>query len=98
MLCFHLLEQGRPTHLQHIGLYAYRRDFLLRLSSLPVSDLEKIERLDPEHEGQTETVRARYVVGCDGARSTVRQALSLPLAGPAPWWNQSCCRPTARQR
>ncbi|MEM7504046.1 MAG: FAD-dependent monooxygenase [Pseudomonadota bacterium] len=40
-----------------------------------------IERLDPEHEGQTERIRARYVVGCDGARSAVRQSLSLPLRG-----------------
>ena len=31
---------------QHIGLYAYRRDFLLRLSRLPQSDLEKTESLE----------------------------------------------------
>jgi len=40
-----------------------------------------LERLDPGHEGQTETVRARCVVGCDGARSTVRQSLGRALAG-----------------
>ena len=40
-----------------------------------------IERLDEAHEGQTETIRARYIVGCDGARSAVRQSLSLPLKG-----------------
>src|SRR5262249_24378475 len=34
-----------------------------------------LERVDPGHEGQTETVRARYVVGCDGARSNVRTAI-----------------------
>lgn len=32
-------------------------------------------------DGRTEVVRARYVVGCDGARSTVRQALGLSLHG-----------------
>jgi phenol 2-monooxygenase len=40
-----------------------------------------IERLDPPHEGQTETVKARYVVGCDGARSTVRKAIGRELHG-----------------
>ena len=30
-----------------------------------------LERLDTDHRGRTETVRARYVVGCDGARSTI---------------------------
>ena len=40
-----------------------------------------LERVDPEHEGQVETVRARYVVGCDGARSIVRRSLGLALHG-----------------
>ena len=33
--------------------------------------------------GATTTVRARYVVGCDGARSTVRRSLGLALDGDA---------------
>jgi phenol 2-monooxygenase (NADPH) len=40
-----------------------------------------LERLDSPHEGQTETVKARYVVGCDGARSTVRTAIGRELHG-----------------
>ncbi|MDB2390764.1 FAD-binding monooxygenase [Alphaproteobacteria bacterium] len=36
---------------------------------------------DAAHEGQTETIRARYVIGCDGARSQVRGALGLSLEG-----------------
>lgn len=40
-----------------------------------------LERVDPEHNGQIEKVKARYVVGCDGARSAVRQSLSLELKG-----------------
>ncbi|HTY70611.1 MAG TPA: FAD-dependent monooxygenase [Alphaproteobacteria bacterium] len=31
--------------------------------------------------GATETVRARYVAGCDGARSPVRQALGIEMLG-----------------
>ncbi len=41
----------------------------------------RLERLDPAHEGKVETVRARYVVGCDGARSVVRKSLGRPLHG-----------------
>ena len=40
-----------------------------------------IERVDPGHEGERETVRARYVVGCDGARSGVRRAIGRELVG-----------------
>jgi len=41
----------------------------------------RLERLDPAHQGQIETVRARYVVGCDGARSTVRKSIGRTLHG-----------------
>jgi phenol 2-monooxygenase (NADPH) len=41
----------------------------------------RLERIDPDHQGQIETVKARYVVGCDGARSAVRQALGRTLSG-----------------
>ncbi len=40
-----------------------------------------LERLDPSHNGQVETVKARYVVGCDGARSIVRKAIGRDLHG-----------------
>ena len=40
-----------------------------------------LERLDAPHQGQTETVTARYVVGCDGARSIVRTSIGRELRG-----------------
>jgi phenol 2-monooxygenase (NADPH) len=40
-----------------------------------------LERLEAGHEGEVETVRARYVVGCDGARSTVRKSIGRELRG-----------------
>ncbi len=34
------------VHYKHIGLYVYRRDFLLRYSDLPVGPLERVEKLE----------------------------------------------------
>jgi 3-deoxy-manno-octulosonate cytidylyltransferase (CMP-KDO synthetase) len=40
-------RDGQPCrHFKHIGLYVYRRDFLLRYSALPVGPLEEAERLE----------------------------------------------------
>jgi len=35
-----------PLGLQHVGVYAYRRDFLLRFTTWPPSRLETLERLE----------------------------------------------------
>lgn len=39
------------------------------------------ERNESGREGERETVRARFVVGCDGARSAVRRELGVELKG-----------------
>lgn len=41
----------------------------------------RLERTDAAHAGQVETVKARYVVGCDGARSAVRKSIGRQLVG-----------------
>src|SRR5215468_10654283 len=41
----------------------------------------RLERLDPGHQGEVETVSARFVVGCDGAHSAVRRFLGHSLHG-----------------
>lgn len=43
----------------------------------------RFERADEGHDGESETVRARYVVGCDGARSQVRRSIGRELVGDA---------------
>jgi 3-deoxy-manno-octulosonate cytidylyltransferase (CMP-KDO synthetase) len=41
-----LLDADPPHFFQHLGLYAYRREFLLQLAALPRTDLEKLESLE----------------------------------------------------
>lgn len=41
-----LLNAEPPLFWQHIGIYAYRREFLMNLPDLPTSDLEKLEKLE----------------------------------------------------
>ena len=39
-------EVKSPVYYKHIGLYGYTKDFLFTYKNLPVSNLEKIERLE----------------------------------------------------
>jgi 2-polyprenyl-6-methoxyphenol hydroxylase-like FAD-dependent oxidoreductase len=48
-------------------------------SDAPV--IVRLGRLDPRHQGDVETVSARFVVGCDGAHSAVRRSLGRALHG-----------------
>ncbi|MGY4337115.1 phenol 2-monooxygenase [Bradyrhizobium sp. LM2.9] len=41
----------------------------------------RLERVDAGNEGKVETIKARYVVGCDGARSTARKSIGRELHG-----------------
>jgi 3-deoxy-manno-octulosonate cytidylyltransferase (CMP-KDO synthetase) len=48
--------EGEPKPLKHIGVYAYRRDVLLKLASLdpvPLETCEKLEQLRALHHGMT---------------------------------------------
>ena len=42
----HWRDAGSGNYRKHLGIYGYRKDFLLRLSSLPPSSLEKAECLE----------------------------------------------------
>jgi phenol 2-monooxygenase len=41
----------------------------------------RIQRLEPFLNGRIDTIRARFLVGCDGAKSTVRNTIGLRLQG-----------------
>ncbi|UFN51748.1 FAD-binding monooxygenase (plasmid) [Roseomonas sp. OT10] len=72
------------------GAAPVRPDYQRRLAGLEIAPpseaashpvTARIECIDPGHEGKIETIRCRYVIGCDGARSAVRQALGVTLRG-----------------
>jgi len=43
----HLRQRGEPTtRLRHLGIYSYRREFLLSYAELPPSELEESEKLE----------------------------------------------------
>ncbi|PPB48758.1 3-hydroxybenzoate 4-monooxygenase [Arthrobacter pityocampae] len=62
-------------------------DYGYAFEGLEVDDAQEypvrvtLVRTAGEHEGEEHAVRARYVVGADGARSPVRQAIGCTLAG-----------------
>lgn len=62
-------------------------DYSRRFRDLTVTPREAgpvtvtLERCEDGHQGELETIRARYVVGCDGARSAVREAIGRKLKG-----------------
>lgn len=80
--CFLDVMRRSPAKLEP---YYSRR--LLDLNVDPAADAAahavtvRLERVDAGNEGKVETIRARYVVGCDGARSTVRKAIGRELHG-----------------
>jgi 3-deoxy-manno-octulosonate cytidylyltransferase (CMP-KDO synthetase) len=39
-------EDGRPTYYKHLGVYGYRKDFLLTYVGLPVGEWEHFEKLE----------------------------------------------------
>ena len=50
-------------------------------SNAPYPVVARLRRTDAGHAGEVETVRARYAVGCDGARSAVRKSIGRSLVG-----------------
>ncbi len=54
---------------------------LTELTRTKNTDYPLTATIDEISTGKKETINARYVVGCDGARSTVRQFLNLQLKG-----------------
>ena len=74
---FRISDFGFRIFQRHIGIYAYRRDFLLRYVRWPQSRLEKIERLEQlralEHGARIRVLKtARAAIGVDVPADVVR--------------------------
>lgn len=69
----------------HAALAGAEVEWNTRLESFQHDDdaITAVLRRDDGSGAEQETVRARYLWGCDGGHSTVRKTLGLPLAGEA---------------
>ena len=74
--------RNAPTRLEpHYGMKVQTLTIDPAATEYPVT--ATLEHTAPGREGQTATVRANYVIGCDGARSNVRAAIGGALHGDA---------------
>jgi 2-polyprenyl-6-methoxyphenol hydroxylase-like FAD-dependent oxidoreductase len=72
-------QKPGPLQLGQADGIACRTVEMFEATDYPVT--VTLERTDADHEGEGQTVKARYVVGCDGARSNVRRSLGRALHG-----------------
>ncbi|PSL09071.1 phenol 2-monooxygenase [Marinobacterium halophilum] len=82
-----LLLEGMQRSVTHLVPHYSRRLLELEVDESLTQDLSAhpitatFERIDATQSAKVETIKARYVVGCDGARSAVRKNLSIQLEG-----------------
>ncbi len=82
-----ILLDGMAHSITHLVPHYNRRLLELAVDRSLTQDLRAhpvtatFERNDASQSGKVETVKARYVVGCDGARSVVRKSLGIELQG-----------------
>jgi len=80
-----LRDGGRPALFKHIGLYGYRRDFLMAFAALAQMPLERAESLEQlralEHGFRIRTIETRHQtieVDTPGDLERVRRQLATP--------------------
>ncbi|WP_066454980.1 FAD-dependent monooxygenase [Castellaniella caeni] len=82
-----ILLDGMAQSVTHLAPHYNRRLLGLAVDETLAQDLgahpitARFERADAGQSGKTETIKARYVVGCDGAHSAVRKSLGIQLQG-----------------
>ncbi|WP_432698215.1 FAD-dependent monooxygenase [Marinobacterium sp. YM272] len=82
-----LLADGMEKSVTHLLPHYSRKMIGMEIDESLTQDLDAypitatFERVDEAGAGKTETVKARYIVGADGARSSVRRSMGIPLQG-----------------
>ncbi|TDG11957.1 3-hydroxybenzoate 4-monooxygenase [Seongchinamella unica] len=82
-----LLLEGMENSVTHLVPHYNRRLLTLDTEHSLYNDLSaypitaSFERTDAEQPGKVETMRARFVIGCDGGKSVVRKQLSISMEG-----------------
>ncbi len=81
---------------RHVGVYAYRREFLLTLARLPRTPLEQVESLEQlralEHGYRITVVETRYVSVSVDTPDDLARVRRMAAAGHLTWmepWNRS---------
>lgn len=73
------LTQLEPHYSRELVELKIEESLTQDLQAYPITAVFK--RTDKEGEGRVETIQARYVVGCDGGRSSVRKSMGIELKG-----------------
>ncbi len=82
-----LLVDGMERSVTHLSPHYSRQLVDMQIDESLTQDLDAFpitatfKRVDEAGAGKTETVKARYIVGGDGARSNVRRSMDIPLEG-----------------
>ena len=82
-----LLVDGMERSVTHLSPHYSRELIKMEIDESLTQDLDAypisatFKRVDDAGSGTNETVKARFIVGCDGARSTVRRCMDIPLQG-----------------
>ena len=72
-------SQLKPTYSSRLKNLSIDENISNKRDAFPIEAV--IEQVDGNNKGKVKTVKAKYIVGCDGARSRVRESLKIPLQG-----------------
>ena len=77
-----LVEQGKHEKLLHDHITKHKKDVRWQTTLERFDQSESgVEAFLKNAQAETETVQAKFLVGCDGAKSLVRQSLGLEFSG-----------------